>query len=81
MTEQQQIAKAIREVTAMPQGAYTKFRNIARVDELKLSANHHDLIALKRAGLIEFAGDVFKGQRYWRATPLGASVATRMGLV
>ena len=56
-------------------------RRIAGVPELSATANNHDLIGLKRRDLIEFAGPVFKGQRYWRVTPLGAAVAQKAGIL
>ena len=56
-------------------------RRIAEVSELAASANNHELIGLKRRDLIEFAGPVFKGRRYWRATPLGAAVAQKAGII
>ena len=82
MTEQQQIADAVLKLRAMPHGAYTKLRDIARTESLQLATNNHDLINLKSEGLIEFADNViWKGRRHWRCTRLGAAVANRMGLV
>ena len=37
------------------------------------TANHHDLIALKRLGLVQFAdGTISKGRRMWILTEKGA---------
>ena len=52
---------------------------IAAQEQVKGPANNHDIIMLKRMDLVEFAGPVFKAQRFYRATPMGAAAAQRIG--